>query len=296
MGVEKRKLKPGEEKKVEDAKKVLLQYQEINKLFCKCDACGFIIPKVAAQCPRCGVIFEPSQEEVKLAAETQVGRGKPPVSPLTPEQLEEVKKKELTLEKKAHKVPVGDEDMETSRFPKGLEWLDDYFKPEGYLEKLRNKIKWGHDAKKTMKGVWNLTDNLEQQKKLLFVAIKGFNYVLEGAKPFVDSYNQKDFYEFFNGDDAKIWLNLGLGEVVRLAKEDKVELTPEEMKNFEDKIGKYVEKRAESVECALCHEQIPKDKLTDHSEECAKKQLEKMEAEEREKLKKEKEESAAKGV
>lgn len=304
-----KKLKPGEEKKVEDAKKVIQKFQQINSLFCECSNCSAIIPKVASMCPRCGIIFEPSEEEIKLAAEKQAAKGREPVTPLTPEELaakaEEAKKgvkAPVKGQQKAHKLPI--EGDEVSKFPKELLWLEEYFKPDGYLTRLRNKIKNGHDAKKTMRGAWNLTETVEDQKKLLYVATKGFTYILDMAKPYVGGFGQEELYKFFDTDDAKIWLNIGLGEIKNVAKEDKVVLTSEDIKKFEAGVEKYVKEvetpavtppKPKMTTCALCGEEFPVDKVDAHMETCQQEQLKKLEAEERAKFEKEKAEKEKKG-
>jgi len=309
-----KKLKPGQQKKVDDAKQIIEQFQKLDAMYCQCAECGFVIPKKVAQCPRCEAIFKPSPEEVADAKKRQEEAGKPFIEPLTPEELERrmLKKKHLKRKHFLHAVkrlPYAGANMSKNRFPEELEWLEEYFKPDGYLERLRNKIRNGHDAKRTMRGIWSLADPEEEQdKKLLFVATKGMDYILEAGRPYVDGYNQKEVFEFFSTPDAKIWLGVGLGEIRRLAKEDSVELTADDITRFEKSTRKFIEvpeakeksheeKKEEPqapgpVECAICRQPIPADKISEHSEKCASEQLKKFEAEERAKAEKEKTEKA----
>jgi len=272
----KKKLTPEDEQKVQAAQKVLEQFDKINKQFIRCSECGYVIPRIAAQCPRCGSIFEPSDEERALAEAEQKKKGKPSVEPLTPVELEKIARGEQ-VRKNAQKVEI-DMSKPKSKFPEGMEWLEGYFNPEdGTLYRLKYKIECGHDAKMSISGVWSWLDPAKDEpKKLLFAATKGIDYLLEAAKPYIDQFEQKELYEFFNTPEAKAWMITAFNQVKELAKADNIVLTEDDIKKFEDKIKPYLKNMGL---CGLCGASLPFSELDAHFKECQKEQLRKIENE-----------------
>ena len=275
---EPKKLRPEDQAKVDQAIKAVEVFDARRKEFVECATCSYVIPKIASQCPRCGTLFEPSKEEVTNAAAEQEKKGKPFVVPKTPAELERIRQSQPKAIVKSPGTQIKKDDTVKDKFPEELRWVEDWFKPEGSLDRLRYKIERGHDAKKAMSGVWSfLEPEKGEDKKLLYVATKGMDFMLEAAAPYIDEFGQRDLFNFFKTTEAKLWMIKAFNTIRELAKADGVILTGEDIMNFEKSIKPYLKKEAET-ECALCGKSIPLSGWEEHSTKCQQDQLKELEA------------------
>lgn len=278
----KKRLTKGDEQKVEHAEKVLADMQKLQSQYIRCSKCGFIIPKVASQCSRCGVVFEPSREEVEQANQYVTAHGGTPQTPLTPEQITEKQKK--TPNPSPDAVTEGDNRslLSDAKDLEEVKALEEWFnRDDGKLYRLKRKIENEHDPVQAMNGIWAwLDEEKEEDKKLLFIAIKGIDFLLSAAKPHVDKYDQEELFKFYSTPASKIWVHKAFERVKEIAEVEEVVLDDEDIKRYEKELNPYLKSEIPATtECVICNEQVPIEELNDHFRECQKKELARLEAE-----------------
>jgi len=255
------------EKLQKSAETIIKEVEDIRKLYGKCPSCSSIVPKEATECVKCKIRFilpsPPTPQQFSpvpvtppIISQIQAGQSNPnfhsiPSTESNPEGESGTESEELTEEER--------EVLES--------WLNE---DDGYLYRLKRKIEGAHSPEKTAIVVWNILEDDDTKKKLLFIGERGVDWLVEGSRPYVSDFNVEELYTFYTREDVKEWVKEMFKKIQDEAKEEGIVLSQEDRKIIDAEFSEYLGGDVvevpvpTTIRCMGCGENISTNIFSEH--------------------------------